>query len=287
MTIVVTGATGFVGSALIERLTAMGEQVLAIGGPRSKRGVQADGIKWLPYEDNTIITAQLVADAQPTAVVHCANHYVLQHRINDIEPIIDANFRFGCLLLGVLAETPTHFVNLSSFFQQQGKDGTQPNSFYAATKQAFTNIVRWFADNSDLQTCDVMLFDTYGPGDERSKLIPGLLNCAMSGETMAIQTPSAEINLCFISDVISGIVDVVQRRIVGDWSIRAATNTNVFDVARLTETVTGRKIVNEWGTAESLVSPILETRSPLPGWSPVVSLRQGIEVCWQAQQGKK
>jgi nucleoside-diphosphate-sugar epimerase len=287
VTIVVTGATGFVGSALIERLAAMGEQVLAIGGPRSKRGVQADGIKWLPYEDNTIITAQLVADAQPTAVVYCANHYVLQHHINDIDPIIDANFRFGCLLLGVLAETPMHFVNLSSFFQQQGKDGTQPNSFYAATKQAFTNIVRWFADNSDLQTCDVMLFDTYGPGDERSKLIPGLLNCAMLGETMAIQTPSAEINLCFISDVISGIVDVVQRRIVGDWSIRAATNTNVFDVVRLTETVTGRKVVNEWGTAESLVSPILETRSPLPEWSPVVSLRQGIEVCWQAQQGKK
>ena len=283
MTVAVTGATGFLGSALVSRLLAMGEQVLAVGGPRVAPGPELSGVRWLPYQKDITSTANLIADARPSTVVHCASHYVLQHRFDDIDPIVEANLRFGCVLLGVLADTPAHFVNISSYFQLQGPSGAEPNSFYAATKQAFADIVKWFGESGSLSTSDIMLFDTYGPSDHRNKLLPRLLRCAAAGKTMAIETPSAEVNLCYISDVVSGIIKVIQQRMMGNWSIQAPTNSRIVEVVRLVETVTDRVIVNEWGAAVPQNSVHLDKREPVPGWSPTVSLLEGVQTCWQAQ----
>lgn len=283
MTVAITGATGFLGFALIRRLSAMGEQVLAVGGPRVAPSSEISGVRWLPYQKDITATANLIASARPSTVVHCASHYVLQHKVDDIDPIVEANLRFGCLLLGVLADTPTHFVNLSSYFQSQGPGGTKPNSFYAATKQAFADLVKWFGESRTLSTSDIMLFDTYGPSDHRNKLLPRLLRCAAAGKTMAIETPSAEVNLCYISDVVSGITKVMQQRMTGDWAIQAPTNSKIVEIVRLVESVTGRVIVNEWGTTVSQNSIHLDKREPVLGWSPTTSLLEGVQTCWQAQ----
>ena len=282
MTVVVTGATGFIGSSLVRHLASIGEQVLAVGGPRSRHGIDSGAVKWLSYEENYKAITQLVVAAQPASVIHCVNHYSLRHAVSDIDEAIDANIRFGSLLLGALAEMPVQFINLSTFFQRQGLTGTQPNSFYAASKQAFSDIVQWFGNNSNLQVCDLMLFDTYGPGDKRNKLIPRLLECAAVGSNMAIQTPSAELNLCFINDVILGITDVVLKRTTGVWSLRAEKYVKVTEVVGHVESISGQSVVGKWGDTEPRVSSRIDTPPTLAGWSPQVSLQSGIEQCWKS-----
>lgn len=282
MTVVVTGATGFIGAALVRHFASIGEQVLAVGGPKSRHGIDSDAVKWLSYEENYKVMTQLVVAAQPVSVIHCVNHYSLRREVSDIDEAIDANIRFGSLLLGALAETPVQFVNLSTFFQRQGSTGTQPNSFYAASKQAFSDIVRWFGNNSSLQVCDLMLFDTYGPGDKRNKLITRLLECAAVGSNMAIETPSAELNLCFIDDVISGIVDVVIKRTTGEWSLQAKSNVTVSEVVGQVESISGQNVVGHWGDMKPRISSRVDAPKILTGWSPQVSLPSGIEQCWKS-----
>lgn len=284
MTIVVTGATGFLGSEVIKELSRLGERTLAVSGPRSTQLVKHHNVEWLAYDSDFEDLTRRVAQVSPTAVVHCANHYVLHHDAKDIDPMIDANIRMGALLLGALGDEGTHFVNLSTFFQRQGPKGTQPNSLYAVTKQAFTEITRWFGTHSNIRVCDVTLFDTYGPSDRRAKLIPNLLKSALSGEMVEILTPDAEINLCFIDDVVAAITHIVARGITGEWSVRAAVNCHVAEVVSEIEAVTNRKVVEKFGTGQPHASPRLDGPPVLNDWSPVWSLRMGIEACWKSQQ---
>ena len=284
MTVVVTGATGFIGAALLRHLVSAGEQVLAVGGPGSRCGIDSPSVKWLSYDENYKVISQLVAAAQPASVIHCVNHYSWRHTVSYIDEAIDANIRFGSLLLGALAETSVQFINLSTFFQRQGSTRTEPNSFYAASKQAFADIVHWFGDNSDLQVCDLMLFDTYGPRDRRNRLIPRLLECAATGSTMDIETPSAELNLCFIDDIISGIANVLARRTIGKWSLRAETYVKVSEVVSCVESISGQNVVRKWGGAEPRVLSRVDAPPTLTGWSPLVTLRNGVEQCWKSVQ---
>lgn len=281
MTIVVTGATGFVGTALIRRLTGQGERVLAVGGPRSGQVPKLNSLQWLPYGEDYQTTAHKIADSKPTSVIHCVNHFVMTRTVSDIHKAIEANIRFGSLLLGAIADMPVHFVNLSTFFQHQGPTGQQPNSFYAVSKKSFADVARWFSDSSQIDVCDLMLFDTYGPWDKRRKLIPRLLESAATGALTDIETPSAELNLTFIDDVISGIVDVVSKRTVGSWSLKAKGYVKVSEVVDHVESVTGRKVVDNWGDSQPQNSPRVEVAPTLRGWRPLVSLRSGIEQCWQ------
>lgn len=282
MTVVVTGATGFIGAALVRHLASIGEQVLAVGGPRSRPGINSGAVKWLSYEKNYREITQLVAKSRPASVIHCVNHYSMRHEVSYIDEAIDANIRFGSLLLGALAEMPVQFINLSTFFQHQGITGTQPNSFYAASKQAFSDIVQWFGNNSDLQVCDLMLFDTYGPGDKRNRLIPRLLECAAVGSNIAIETPTAELNLCFIDDVILGITEVVLKRTTGEWSLRAEEYVTVTEVVEHVESISGQNIVGKWGDSKPRVSSRVNAPPKLAGWAPQVSLQSGIEQCWKS-----
>jgi nucleoside-diphosphate-sugar epimerase len=277
VTIVVTGATGFIGSEVIKALSRLGERTLAVSGPRSTQLVKYHNVEWLAYDSDLEDLTRRVAQVSPTAVVHCANHYVLHHDAKDIDPMIDANIRMGALLLGALGDEGTHFVNLSTFFQRQGAEGTQPNSLYAATKQAFT-------EHSNIRVCDVTLFDTYGPGDRRAKLIPKLLKSALSGELVEILTPDAEMNLCFIEDVVAALAHIVARGITGEWSVRAAANCRVAEVVSEIEAVTNRKVVEKFGTGQPHASPRLDGPPVLNDWSPAWSLRMGIEACWKSQQ---
>lgn len=284
MTIVVTGATGFIGSAVVKSIARLGERTLAVSGPRSTPRFEDDNVEWLLHDGNLEQMARRVAEVSPKAVVHCVNHYVLHHEAKDVDPMIDANIRIGALLLGALGEKGTHFVNLSTFFQRQGVGGTQPNSLYAATKQAFAEIVRWFGVHSNIRTCDLMLYDTYGPGDRRKKLIPHLLNMAVSGGTVEIGTPEAEMNLCYIDDVVAAIAHVVARGITGEWSVRAAANCRVTEVVSAIEAITNRKVVEKLGNGHPHASPRLDGPTVLIDWSPAWDLRSGIDKCWKSLQ---
>src|SRR4051812_13123821 len=70
--VALTGATGFIGTALLEHLTAAGYAVRALYRPRNGRVLQsAPGLKWVAGDlDDTDALDALIKGAD--AVVHCA-----------------------------------------------------------------------------------------------------------------------------------------------------------------------------------------------------------------------
>lgn len=282
MTVVVTGASGFLGTAVVSRLLSDGLPTVAVGGPRIRRPTFRSEVDWLPYSADLEALAQQIADQKPSVVIHCATHYVLSHEPSDIAPMFDANLHFGTHILEALKTSDAQFVNISTYFQHQRTAKGQSTSMYAISKSAFSSIVQWYGGNTGLKITDLTLFDTYGPGDERNKLIPGLLACARSGTTLELRSASAAVDLCYVDDVVAAIASVVSKRESGSWSVRWGQPITVADIARTTEEVTGRRVVSRFN--DSLVVAGLPTEAPpmLSGWRPSVELREGIARCWQA-----
>jgi len=284
VTIAVTGATGFLGSALLRQFSSEGRPTIAIGGPHTKLSINNRNVRWIPYSSDLSELAKTIASAKPEAIVHCATHYVLSHRSNDIEPMFEANLRFGTQILQSIADTEAQFVNVSSYFQHQKSPEGHPTSLYAATKAAFADVVQWYKANSYIKVSDVTLFDTYGPLDKRQKLVPRLLDCASSGQLMELHSTTTRMNLCYVDDIVSAIVSVIENAIVGNWSVRAHSNVTVGEVARIVEAVTKRRVVSTWGDSASHRELPLTIPPDLPSWVPTVGLPEGITRSWANRQ---
>jgi len=284
VTIVITGASGFLGAALVRRLASDKTPTVAVGGPRGQKSEFESGITWVAHSADPERLARQIAEYKPTTVVHCATYYVLTHRSSDLKPMFEANLHFGTHLLEQLTAIGTHFVNLSTFFQHQRTATEEFTSLYALTKSAFSSIAQWYGENSNINVADLTLFDTYGPGDRRKKLIPSLLACARSGETLELHSASAELNLCYIDDVISAISLVIQKQLSGNWSIRSHQTVSVADIARMTEEVTGRHVVSAFSDLKTVPRLPSVVPPPLSGWQPNVGLPDGIARCWKALQ---
>ena len=76
-------------------------------------------------------------------------------------------------------------------------------SLYAATKQAFTDLLVFYAEVEGLAVHTLELMDTYGPGDPRAKLIPFLLRAGAEGTTVEMTDGTQLIDLVHVDDAVA------------------------------------------------------------------------------------
>src|SRR4051794_37471310 len=128
----VTGATGFVGSALVRRLAADGWSVDAL--VRRPDAVLPDGVTARVNPPGVDDLIALVAELAPSHCFHLATAFRGVHTPADIEPMIEANLGFGTALAEAAARVPDlRFVNTGTVWQHYDAAPYSPVSFYAAT----------------------------------------------------------------------------------------------------------------------------------------------------------
>ena len=79
---------------------------------------------------------------------------------------------FGAHILEAMALTSvSYFINTGTYWQHYGGSSTySPSCFYAATKQSFQDILKYYTDSKLIKSITLKLFDTYGPNDSRAKI---------------------------------------------------------------------------------------------------------------------
>ncbi len=203
----ISGITGFIGGKLSQRLLSDGWQVDAIVRPQSDTGSLVNsGITFHSVEDGQDLTSVL-AKAKPDVVFHLASLYLAEHRPDQIEALISSNVLFPALLAEAMAATGcTRLINTGTAWQQFGVDSYLPVNLYAATKQAAEDLLLYYADAHDLSVVTLRLFDTYGRGDKRRKLIQILIDAARSGEPIAMSPGEQIVDMTHVDDVVAAFV---------------------------------------------------------------------------------
>ncbi len=276
----VTGATGFVGRALTRRLLADGWSVAAL--VRRPDAELPPGVEVLRIPDADSDLVELVAATAPTHCFHLATEFRGVHQVADIAPMIAANLQFGTVLAeGAARVSGLAFVNTGTVWQHYDAAPYSPVSLYAATKQAFSDLLVFYAEVEGLAVHTIELMDTYGPGDTRAKLIPFLLRAGTEGTPVEMTDGKQLIDLVHVEDAVGALLATAAAPAGANYGARGDGAITLRELVDRFQAATGLTLDVRWGVRPARPREMLRpwmTADPPPGWSPAVTLDAGLRA---------
>lgn len=296
MKILMTGITGFIGHHLAERLIKDGHEVYAIVRPTSKIDELNDNLRrnvqFHVYDkDNTvldIITDLCVADRRPDVVYHLASWLLSGgHKFEDIQGLIQSNITFGTELLDAMtAHQIKNFVNADTMEQHYEDAQYSPANLYSATKQCFKDIMQYYVEAENLKQISLCVFATYGSNDRSLRILGLLKKISETGETLKMSPGGQLIDIVYIDDVVEAFVmagkllAACKYDYCDTYGVSSTKPIPLREVVKIFEDVAGKKLSIEWGGRPYRAREVMvpwKSYKLLPGWSPKVSLQEGIK----------
>lgn len=215
-TVLLTGASGFVGRHVLSRLLERTHHVHAT----TRRNANAAE---LPEKDRTDwhqvdladadAVGRLVAETRPDVVLHLASHVAGSRDVSLVRPTFDGNAASTVYLLMALQELREQggsfrrFVQVGSLEEPEPGDTAPPSSPYAAAKAAATQYGRMFHHLYDFPIAFARVFMVYGPGvQDENKLVPYTFRQLLAGETPSFGSGIRPVDWVYVEDVAEGLV---------------------------------------------------------------------------------
>ncbi|ACL22191.1 NAD-dependent epimerase/dehydratase [Desulfitobacterium hafniense DCB-2] len=292
--VLVTGATGFIGSNLVKRLLKNNLEVHVVTRDRSH--VEQSAISDSPvvihqHDGTTAGMIEIFQAAQPEVVFHLAAKFVAEHESQDINELMDSNLLFGVQLLEAMAVTGVQqLVNTGTAWQHFEQEAYNPVNLYAATKQAFETLAAYYVRTGLLKMITLKLIDTYGPNDPRTKIFTLFKRISLSGERLNMSPGEQRLGLVYIDDVVDAFLiagqyveDLTDCEMLS-YTVAPERLYSLREVAALYETISGKRMNIGWGERPYRSREVMEpyVGPTLPDWEAKVSLAEGIRKCLDA-----
>jgi len=305
MRALITGASGFIGRNLTRELLSSSWTVSALTRNSSDLRPLEDEIGDLKridvieVPDDIATCSSLVGKIGPDAVFHLAAMGSADHEASQVDQLIDVNIRLGVWLLESLRELHASqsskdvapFVAAGSFWQHHGGSPRfEPTSLYAATKQAFEDLMCFYRDVEGLPCVMLKLFDVYGPRDTRGRLMNLLLGAAKSGDALALSPGDQFIDLVHVDDVARAFISAANTlrkhpgRLKLAHTVPACESLPLKDLVAQISDMLGQEIPVDWGGRPYRPREVMQPwrGDPLPGWSAEIELSEGLKSLFGA-----
>ncbi|MFW5864010.1 MAG: NAD-dependent epimerase/dehydratase family protein [bacterium] len=261
MNILVTGAAGFVGSHLSERLLGEGHSVVGID---CYNDYYLPALKKMNAEDVThaggeILELDLAADSLDEAVADAdvVFHLAAQPGINATTPFSDYE-RNNMIATWRLLEACRKveglkgFINVatSSVYGAHATDSEEtppkPTSYYGVTKLAAEQLVLAYQRDKGFPGCSLRLFSVYGPRERPEKLYPKLIHSILAGEKFPLFQGSKNHSRSFsyVDDIIDGFMAALNNldKCVGEiFNIGTDLEMTTGEGIAIVEEIMGKK----------------------------------------------
>jgi NAD dependent epimerase/dehydratase len=305
--VLVTGAGGFIGSHLTERLVELGASVRAFVRYNG-RGDEG----WLtgsPVREQIEVYAGDVCDPDSVAratngvatVFHLAALIAIPYSYQNPESCVRANV-IGTLNvlraardLGVARVVHTSTSEVYGTARYTPIDEAHPlqgQSPYAASKIGADKLAESFYLSFNVPVTTVRPFNTFGPRQSARAVIPTVISQALTGSEIKLGHLHPTRDLNYVSDTVEGFIRAAEHdAAVGQtFNIGTGTEISIGDLAKLIGELTGRPLVIMTDDArfrpkasevERLLADATRAREIL-GWKPNVSLREGLlrTIAW-------
>ncbi len=302
--VLVTGAGGFIGSHLVERLVAEGAHVRAFvrynsrGDPGLLRLLAPETFSRIEavagdLRDPQAIRAAL-AGCQVVfhlgAAISIPYSYVHPLEVAETNFMGTLNVLLACRDLGVerLVHTSTsevygtaRQVPISEAHPLQGQ------SPYSASKIGADKMVESFYCTYTLPVVTVRPFNTYGPRQSARAVIPTIISQALTRSTLHLGSLDTTRDFTYVEDTVAGFICAAEKEGVegGVFNLGVGEDIRVGDLADMIIRKLGRpveivvaseRLRPEKSEVLRLVSDNRLARRRL-GWGPAVSLDQGLD----------
>lgn len=316
MSVIVTGAAGFIGYHVSEALLARGEKVVGLDNlndyyevslkeARLARLKAQAGFAFLHADiaDRDAILACADAHADATAIIHLAAQAGVRYSLVNPYAYVQSNVMGHVVMLELARRLKRldHFVYASSssvyggntelpFSEKQSVD--RPISLYAATKRADELISHTYAHLHGIPQTGLRFFTVYGPWG-RPDMAPMLFTRAiLAGEPIRVfNNGEMSRDFTYIDDIVDGVVRALDRPAGGTpphviYNLGNHRSEHLMDFIGAIEAALGRKAQMKFepmqpGDVPSTYADIEAARAAL-GYEPRTPISDGVPrfVAW-------
>lgn len=313
----VTGAGGFVGSHLVERLLADGEAVRAFVrytssgragwletlSPRLRAGVE---VVAGDVRDEGAVAAAMSGVG---TVFHLAALIGIPYSFRHPRDVVETNVSGTLNVLLAARDAGVECLVHASTSEVYGSARTVPideghplhaQSPYAASKVAAEKLVESFHAAYGLPAVVLRPFNIYGPRQSARAVIPTVILQALAGDEIRLGTASPTRDFNFVADTVDAFVRAARRPAAVGRVLNVGTGREVAiaDVVRVVGRLLGRgelRIITSEerlrpGTSEvTRLCADSRLAHELLDWAPRTTLEEGLyaTIEWQAAQARR
>ena len=290
-TMVVTGASGFIGSKIAARALAAGYRVVNID-KRASSNPDLD-TRLCDISDAAALAAAFPAEA--AAVGHMAARTSVLESKTDPQGVFETNMIGTQNLLelsrqrgvrsfvlastnAVVGETKDPYITESS--------ALAPLTPYGATKAAGEMLLSAYAGSYGIACASIRLTNVYGTGmQHKDSIVPRIMRALLGGKPLEIYGDGLQWrDFVYAADVVDAFFLALDQGLVGPLVVGAGQSFSVRDVISAAEQAIGREVPVVWGPARSgemrgVRVDITKARSL--GFEPRVGLVEGLALVWE------
>lgn len=287
LNILITGGTGYIGKNLVSAFLNKGNKVFLLKRKNSINDIKHENLVEIIY-DGTYNSFEIIRE-KIDIVYHLATCFLVNHKTENLEELINSNILLGTQLLEYMAKNNIkNIINTETYAESITGEEYNPQNLYSATKMAFKSILKYYVDTYDMKAISLVLSDTYGPNDTRKKFLNLVLD-ALKSQDLNFKMSLGEQEICYIyiEDVVEAYLEAgklilsLKDKELRTYSVFGNEILTLNNLVDSLEKVFSKKLNIEKGYYPYRLREIMKFNykyiERLPNWEPIVSLEEGVK----------
>lgn len=315
-TILVTGAAGFIGSAVGKRLHEMGYSLVLVDNFNDYYSPQLkeDRVEHFLSDTNAPLYRINIADYdalenalkdhQIDIVCHLAAQAGVRYGLENPFAYEESNLKGTLSILEIARRKNIKDIIMASSSSVYGDDtkppfkeestADKPISLYAATKRSAEMMAYSYHHNFDLNITNLRYFTVYGPWTRPDMAIYKFANAISKGDPIDVYgNGKMERDFTYIDDIVEGTIKAIEKTF--SWEIinlGFGSPSPLMEYIELLEEYFGKKIKKNFmpmqlGDVKITYADISKAKQLL-NWEPRISTKEGVKkfVDWHEEYHK-
>lgn len=302
MKVLVTGATGFIGSHLVPRLVEEGYDVIAlerymtgryvIGKQRTVKTVFCD-------LRDAFAVKKVIREVMPDIVIHLASISPVAYSYDHPNEVIEVNFIGTVNLAEACLRYVPHFRQFlfASTSETYGngpipkteETPQHPNSPYAVSKLAAEKYVIYMHEAYDFPVTVLRPFNTYGRKDNTHFVVERIIVQMLRERVVKLGDPNPVRDFLYVDDHVNAYLCCLNNeKAIGEtFNFCTGRGVSIRELVDLLRHITGFEGEVKWNShpkrpldIQTLIGDFSKAKQVL-GWEPKIALEDGLRLTVQ------
>jgi UDP-glucose 4-epimerase len=284
--ILITGATGFIGSHLIPELS-QNHKIVGI----SKNKIKS--FKNFTSSSLDITKSNLRIKNDYSDIIHMAAYSDVAYcNLNPVK-CYEFNVKSTQKMLEIARKNDSSFVFLSSsdVYGNPKKQpilensSCNPSTHYASSKRMSEILCETYSKTYGLNIRIARIFSVYGPNSPKSNLIFNIVNQIINNPKIILGNISPKRDFIFISDVIDGLVKITnsKKKKFEIYNLGSGKSISIKNLVHDCSRISNTKLKIVLSKEKSRKNEIMNVQANISkmkkelNWKPKISLNEGLE----------